>query len=121
MKKTKYIIALLVAAISFALPAQAQERILTAIGATGKTELKVANDIKNLYFANKPESKTFKITTNTTVKPNTTIETDSLAQKTEFTSPVAMPTITAKTKSKVRAILRDFMLFPPIGLYILRE
>ena len=51
MKKTKYIIALLVAAISFALPAQAQERILTAIGATGKTELKVANDIKNLYFA----------------------------------------------------------------------
>ena len=48
MKKTKYIIALLVAAISFALPAQAQERILTAIGATGKTELKVANDIKNL-------------------------------------------------------------------------
>ena len=45
MKKTKYIIALLVAAISFALPAQAQERILTAIGATGKTELKVANDI----------------------------------------------------------------------------
>lgn len=74
MKKTKYIIALLVAAISFALPAQAQERILTAIGATGKTELKVANDIKNLYFANKPESKTFKITTNTTVKPRTSAD-----------------------------------------------
>ena len=71
MKKTKYIIALLVAAISFALPTQAQERILTAIGATGKTELTVANDIKNLYFANKPESKTFKITTNTVVKPRT--------------------------------------------------
>lgn len=74
MKKTKYIIALLVAAISFALPAQAQERILTAIGATGKTELKMANDIKNLYFANKPESKTFKITTNTTVKPRTSAD-----------------------------------------------
>ncbi len=71
MKRMKYIFALLVAAITLVLPAKAQERVLTAVGAAGSTELTVLDGVSSLYFANKPESKTFKIATNTIVSPRT--------------------------------------------------
>jgi hypothetical protein len=59
MKRLKYIfsIALMVLCAAFAMPAQAQDKVLTAIGAPGQVEFDVPSGVKTLYYTNAASAK----------------------------------------------------------------
>ncbi len=72
MKKLRYIIPLLVLALCTTLTIQAQDKILTATGAPGQTWLDVPAKAKHINFTNMGGNETFRVKTNTTVKPRST-------------------------------------------------
>ena len=71
MKRLKNIFPLVVLACIMVFSAQAQDKILTAIGTPGQTRLEIRGNVKSLDFTNTGGTKTFSVKTNTTVKPKT--------------------------------------------------
>ncbi len=88
MKRLKYIfsIALMVLCAAFAMPAQAQDKVLTAIGAPGQVEFDVPSGVKTLYYTNAASAKKVVVKTNSVARLSTgekwitpTLEGDTLS------------------------------------------